>query len=392
MNQRTAPISLLLISYFIFFAMAIPSGILNVAWTYMQGTYSVSLDALGVILFANLVGGLLGTFFSGRIIERFGVGRFLASGALLAALGLLTYGIAPSWALLIGAAFFTSLGISILNAALNLFVSANYTTGQLNWLHACFGLGLTVGPTLATLIVTQWGQSWHLSYLIVLLVMVVVAAITLVTRDRWIMTDERNLGEQATRASLSESLRIPAVLLGMATFFSFAGVVWGTGQLSSTLLTARGIEQAGFWVSLYWGSFTAGRLIMGFIADRIDNDRLIRACMIGGTVGALLLWQTASSPLNLVGLALIGLACAPLYPTLVAATRRRVGLRHRTNAIGFQIACSSLGQTVIPGAFAWIADHTAIGVIAVLPVVGIVLVLVLQEFAVRQRQVAPVSV
>src|SRR5579862_5136745 len=110
--------------------MAIPSGILNVAWTYMQGTYQVNLDALGVILFANTVGSLIGTFFSGRIIERFGVGRFLAGGAIIAALGLLIYGTAPSWPLLIGAAFTASLGISILNAALNLFVSANYTTGQ----------------------------------------------------------------------------------------------------------------------------------------------------------------------------------------------------------------------------------------------------------------------
>src|SRR5262249_43010210 len=159
-----APISLLLIAYFIFFAMAIPASVFNIAWTYMQGTYSVNLDALGVVLFANTVGSLLGTFFSGRIIERFGVGRFLASGALIASLGLLTYATAPSWPLLICAAFITSLGMSILNAALNLFISANYTTGQLNWLHACYGLGLTVGPTLAQVIIVTWGQSWHLNY------------------------------------------------------------------------------------------------------------------------------------------------------------------------------------------------------------------------------------
>jgi fucose permease len=129
--------------------MAIPGGVLNVAWTYMQVTFSVPLDSLGVLLFAATCGGLLGTFFSGRLIGRFGMGRYLTAGGALMALGLVGYAVAPVWLTLIVSAFVTTLGFSIFNAGLNMFVAANYSTGQLNWMHAAYGVGGTFGPALA---------------------------------------------------------------------------------------------------------------------------------------------------------------------------------------------------------------------------------------------------
>ncbi len=387
MPNRTSPRSLLLIGYFIFFAMAMPAGVLNVAWISMQGTFGVSLDSLGILLFASTCGSLLGAFFSGRLIGRFGVGRYLSAGGVFMSLGLIGYVLAPAWIALIASAFVTTMGLSFFNSGLNIFISSRYTVGQFNWLHACFGVGQTVGPTVATLVITQFGLSWHWAYLLVLAVILLATAAVLLTRGQWIMAGdvERKPGESPARAGLMESLRIPAVLLGMGLFFVTSGVIGSTGQLSNTLLTARGVERAGFWISFYWATFTVGRIIMGFIAHRLDNTLLIRDCLIGQSVGALLLWQTASPALNLIGLAVIGFCSAPLYPTLVAETHRRVEARYRANAIGFEMAAAGLGTSLVPGLIAALAQNISLGIIPPLLVVGGLVGLTLAEIAAHRQ-------
>lgn len=382
--------ALLLLAYFMFFVMAIPTGILNVAWTYMQASFSVSLDSLGILLLASTCGGLLGSFFSGRFIGRFGVGWFLMGGSLLAVLGLFGFTVAPAFPVLLGSIFLLALGFSTFNAGLNFFISANYTTGQLNWLHAGFGLGVTVGPALTTLLVERLGQSWHLPYLIMLVIVAAVSALLWLSRAQWVMVDDLPAAspQPVERISLWESLQMPVVVFGILLFIILNGTIGGTGQLSTTLLTSRGVAEAnaGFWVSLYWASFTIGRVIMGFIAHRLDHSRLITFCILGAGIGALFYAQTASIVLNLFGLALIGFSCAPLYPTLIALTRQRVAQRHRANAIGFQITAGSIGSTLLPGIFAWLAEHTSVAVIGVLPLVGMTLALTLYQISLRRQE------
>lgn len=384
-----APRSLLLIAYFIFFVMAIPMSILNVAWTYMQVTFDKPLDALGILLLGNTFGSLLSSFFSGRMIARLGLMRYLIGGGVLLVLGLIGYILAPSWIALIGAAFITSLGFGTFNAALNNFVSSRYSTGQFNWLHAGYGLGQAAGPALAQTVIETLGLSWHVSYAVVLIPALLILAVLFVTRHGWTMPGVAARGERGgrgERVSLWESLRVPAVLLGMSLFFLSSGFIASVGQLSNTLFTARGILQAGYWVSAYWLSFTVGRIVMGFIAHRLDNTHILRGALAGAIVGALLYWQSASTTINLIGLMLIGFACAPLYPTLIAETHRRVEARYRLNALGFQMAAAGLGQSLVPGAIAFVATHTTLNAIGLLVLFGTALAFTIHEVAARRQR------
>ena len=96
---------LFLIACFSFIAIGAMTGILNIAWTYMQGTYSVSFDSLGAVLSAVTMGRLSMAFISGRLINSFGIGRFLVAGSIVAGVGVMGYALAPSFPLLLVAAF-----------------------------------------------------------------------------------------------------------------------------------------------------------------------------------------------------------------------------------------------------------------------------------------------
>lgn len=356
-KRQLSPAVLLGISFLSFIAIGLPHGILNIAWTYMQDTFHVSLESLGVLLSAGTIGYLVSAFTSGRLSAVIGLGYFLALGAACEVIGVVGFIIAPSWETLLLAALTASFGGGMIDAGMNTFVSSRYSAGPLNWLHAFFGIGLTFGPPLVTFIVVAQGQSWRLSYLVLLAVHATLVVIFLATRNQWEANQQTSeTDEPAPRrlpaASIRQTLKIPAVLLSMALLFTYAGVEVGGGQLTNTLfIDSRGISQetASFWISFYWASFTIGRMIMGSIAGRFQNNTLMRISMTGTVVGALLLTVNLSNEVGFLGLAILGFSQAPMFAIVIAETPRRAGPRFAANAIGFQIGFAGLGGALLPG-------------------------------------------
>ena len=353
MKSKSSPLSLLLIAYLAFIGIGMTGGLLNIAWTYMQTTFDVALDSLGVLMTALTLGHILTSFASGAIVSRFGVAVFLLGGTLLAGLGALGYALAPSWPLLLLAATVAGAGGGVLDSGLNTFVSARYSAGRLNWLHASFGIGLTIGPPIVTFFVVNLQQSWRWSYVGVAALLGVVVLLMALTYRSWnIRTEDDYERDDVSAPGVIETLKLPVVILGLALFFVYAGSEVSVGQLTNSLfIEARGVEQstATFWISLYWAAFTIGRVVMGALADFVSNTLLLRLCMLGGVLGALVLALQPGPVGSPLAMAIIGFSFAPIFPTLVAETPRRVGRRHAPNAIGFQIGIAGVGIAFLPG-------------------------------------------
>ena len=90
--------------------------------------------------------------------------RACRRGMLFAGMGMLGYAIAPAWIVLLGVAFIASIGKGTMDAGLNNFASANYGASEMNWLHACWGIGLTIAPAVVTHFVLYEGSGWQSSY------------------------------------------------------------------------------------------------------------------------------------------------------------------------------------------------------------------------------------
>jgi fucose permease len=103
------------------------------------------------------------------------------------------------------------------------------------------------------------------------------------------------------------------------------------------------------------------------MAGRVQATRLLRCCIAGQAAGALLLWldfSSATSFPGFFGLALMGLASAPIFPTLIATTPDRVHQTHLANAVGFQIAAAVLGQSLPPALVGVMARRFGLEVVA----------------------------
>jgi fucose permease len=366
--SKARPLGLVALSFLSFVGLGFPGAMLGVAWPSMQATFGLPLDAIGTLLAANMAGYLLSSFANGQLLQRIGVGTSLFASTVLSVLGLLGVGFAPGWWVTIPFAFVLGLGSGVIDAGMNTYFAANHSPSLMNWLHACFGVGAALGPALMTALLAG-AHSWRLGYAIVAAGQGLLALGFAATSRHWALA-----GPESTAAAHDtghvraiDTLRKPAVWAGVALFFVFVGAEASAGQWSYPLFTqARSVVPtvAGLWVSVYWASLTAGRVLFGIAVSRLSVTTLLRASVLGSALGASFLWWNPVALIGFLGLALMGFSIGPLFPMSISATPHQIGTRHAPNAIGFQVAAGGLGIAALPGLGGVLAERLGLDMIA----------------------------
>jgi fucose permease len=398
-----------------FILLGMMGGLIGVAWPAIRTELGLRLDAVGTLLLASTLGYLSASFLTGPVAYRIGAGRMFALGSAFILAGMAMYAIGASWYLFIAASFVAGLGSGTLDGGLNAYVAAHYSTRAMNWLHAFFGIGVTISPLFVTAALNagaQWihafwsldsvapslieflvfkAGTWRGGYLIVGLVAIVMTVLLALNRNRFrAVVVESSAPKRGVSAFAT--LRLPQVWFGIFMFVFAAGVEATPGQWTFSLFTqARGIDtvSAGFWVSVYWGSFTIGRMLFGTYLPKISNANLLRICIAVAIVGALLLWWNPLPAVGFVGLVLLGFAQAPIFPVLVSETPRYIGVGHSQNAIGFQVSGAGLGIAGLPSFAGVLAAAVGLEVISPFVLAGLVALFILHEFRIAYHAAHP---
>ncbi len=381
------PTVVALLAFLAFVSLGLPDGLLGVAWPSLSLDLDVPLDALGLFVALQLAGYLLSSFLSGRVLRVVPIGSVLTASTAAAALALLGVAVSHAWPLTLGFAFLAGLAGGAVDAGLNAYGAARFTPRLLNWLHASFGVGTTLGPLIVTAVLSS-GAVWRWGYAIVGAGQVALALTFMASRRTWLEEgeDAGARGPLGAAARTRDTIRRPVVWLGMLTFFAYAGVEYVAAQWSYSLLTLhRGVEvgTAGLLVSLYWGSLMVGRVLFGTVANRVPLVATLRTCVLGALAGAALFWLEPTVPLSYLGLMLIGFSLAPIFASLISLTPRRVGTAHANNAIGFQIAAAGLGSAGFTAAVGVVAAAVGLEAIGASLVVVALLLLAAYEALTR---------
>lgn len=356
-----------LVTYLDFLALGLFTAVIGVAWPYIRETFNQPLDAFGWLLGAGTTGTLIASSLSGRIVGRFGVGRFLLGSNLLAAAGAVGVALAPRWWLLVAFYLTMGAGTGAIHAGLNNAMTLRFGPRHVSWLHVMFALGATIGPTLLTRYLLA-GNSWPGWYLTAAVALIFHALLFALSARWWppVPAPEPD-ATQSDGPDLRETLRQPVVLLSILLFFLYTGIESTAGQWAFSLFTeGRDIPPglAGLSISLYWGTLTAGRIVLGFADERWGTPRLVSWCLFFAFLGAGLFTLARAEPiLSVLALGLIGLSLSPLYPLLMARTATRVRPRFANNAIGFQVSAGSVGVAALPAGAGVLADAVGLEVI-----------------------------
>jgi fucose permease len=344
---------LLVLAYVAFISIGLRDTVLGVAWPSVRAGFGVSQSAIGAILAAWVTGYCLSGVLAGLAERKLGVGGLLTLSSVVIALGLTGYALAASWFVFFPIGFVMGLGSGAIDSGLNGYAARHFSARHLNWLHACWGIGASVGPVIMTACIAR-GLGYRTGYAAIACVLGAVAIGFLLTQKAW--AEPRTATVPAVSTSIPTggdfraALRSGGVWLQMATFFVYTSLEATVGQWSFTLMRdARGVsvEAAGAWTAAYWASLTLGRFALGFAVEHFGADRLLRAASVAVVAGAAAFALDAGA-VGRAGLLLLGFGLAPVFPTLMSRTPARLGEGLSRHAIGFQVSAGILGAALLP--------------------------------------------
>jgi fucose permease len=338
-----AAIRLLPLVYAGFVMLGIPRAAEGVAWPSMAADLDQRLGALGWLIAIHITGYFLASIANGPVTRRFGTGRTLVVSGMLASASLAGYALTPNWEVLLIAAALLGIASGMIDAAGNAYVALRHGSRAMGFLHASFGVGTTLGPLIITWLNTSVDGGWRLGFAVFAVMQAVVTVAFWITRERWVLPE-------AARIQPS-SLRIPGLLPLLISFLLVAGVESGTAAWAFTYMT-REVEiadgPAGLIVAGFFASFTIGRIGMGIAGDRITPATYLVAGSAAALGGAAVLWWNPAAWVASLGLLVLGLGVAPLFPTLMNITPDIVGTENASNVVGFELGAAVIGGAVIP--------------------------------------------
>jgi fucose permease len=363
MNRSTVRSSatLLALAYLAFISLGLPDAVLGVAWPSLRGTFDLPQTLLGALLAVTAAAYFVSGMLAGKLMQGLGIGTLLAGSTALVAVSVLGYSAAPAFALLLVAAPLVGFGSGAIDSALNSYAARNFSPKHMSWLHAAYAAGATAGPAIMTAVLSG-GASWRVGYAVVGLTLAPLALAFVVTRRLWetgpstppmVMGAPGSVGPvplDEPPVGTFSALRSGRVWLQIGIFFLYTGIEVAAGQWSYTILIedrGLGSTAAGTWVAAYWGGLLAGRLVLGFVVERVGQVAMIRLA----TVGVLLFSVLFAIPGLKVGVAalpLLSFSLASIFPGLMAETPRRLGERIAPHAVGFQVSAATLGVAGVP--------------------------------------------
>ena len=88
----------------------------------------------------------------------------------------------------------------------------------------------------------------------------------------------------------------------------------------------------------------------------------------------------------LVGLGVVGLGCAPVYPCIIHSTPEHFGAASSQALIGVQMASAYVGTCFMPSVFGLVANHISVSLFPVYLAVILVLMVLMHERMLRKRE------
>ena len=377
---------LLALIYLSFISLGLPDGLLGAGWPSMYGELGAPVSAAGIVFIIISAGTVASSLLSERLNLKLGPGKVTAISVAMTAAALMGFASCSSlWQLCLWAIPY-GLGAGSVDACLNNYVALHYASRHMSWLHCMWGIGASAGPYIMGAVLTAGGH-WSRGYQLIGIIQTVLTAVLLLSLPLWKNSGSRESSPGHEPLSLKQVSRIPGVKAMLLSFFCYCATEQTVGLWAgSYLVLDRGFspELAASFAGLFFMGIALGRALNGLLTLRFTDTQLTRAgfgIILLGTAAVLLpLGDTAA----LIGLGLIGLGCAPVYPSIIHATPERFGAEHSQAVIGVLMASAYLGNCLMPPIFGLIANHISISLLPVYLLLILVLMASMHRLALKR--------
>ena len=380
---------LLLLIYLAFISLGLPDSLLGSAWPVIHQELQVPLSYAGAVTMIISFGTICSSLMSERLTKKLGVNIVTVCSVLLTAIALYGFSTASAFWMLCLWGIPYGLGAGAIDAALNNYVALHYNSRHMSWLHCFWGVGTIISPYIMSYALTT--SVWQNGYRMVSFLQMDITVILLVTLPVWKVNRKANeqKAEQAAVIGIRGALKIkgvPQLLLGFFSYCSLEStlLLWS----SSYLVGAKGVtaQKAAAFASLFCIGITAGRFLSGLVTEKLGDYNLIcigTGILLLGCIAMILPLKTDAAALG--GLVVMGLGCAPVYPSIIHATPNNFGAQNSQAIIGIQMASAYVGSTFMPPVFGLIANHISVALMPFFVLFFIVLMYIMVKKTFQNR-------
>ena len=391
---------LLGVIYLAFISLGLPDSLLGAAWPQMFPQFAVPVSYAGIISMIIAAGTIVSSLQCDRLTSKLGTGKVTAFSVLITAAALFGFSVSGSfWQLCLWAIPY-GLGAGCVDASLNNFVALHYASRHMSWLHCMWGVGASAGPYIMGYALSS-GHGWNAGYRYISVIQACLTALLFLSLPLWkkqtgeFLKDSRSKdeprpsdeGAPSRALTLRQTVAIAGAKEIMAAFFCYCALEQTTGLWAASYLALHhgvAAETAAWFASMFYMGITAGRALSGFLTLKLNDTAMIRlgqAVVLAGVAAILLPIGQLSS---IIGLVVVGLGCAPIYPSVIHSTPAHFGAENSQAMIGVQMASAYVGTCLMPPVFGLLASRVGIFLFPLYLLTLLALLFIMHEMLIKK--------
>lgn len=379
---------LLAVIYLIFISLGLPDSLLGSGWPKMQIAFGVPSSYAGFVSMTIAFMTIISALLSPKLIRKYHTKWIVIVSIFMTILGLLGFSISTQYWMLFLIAIPYGLGAGAIDASVNHYVANHYSGSAMNFLHCFYGVGAVISPYIMALALSK--ARWNEGYRWTAFVQTGILLVCILSLPLWKKTEGNADGnENKDSAGIKETLKVPGVILTMVAFYAYCSgeatcFLWTPSYFAGTR-TGLSDELIASFGSLIFGGLMLGRLISGFVSNRLGNRRLIRIGIAIELIGiTMILIPGTHYMVAAVGFVVIGTGMGPVYPAIQHMTPVNFGKKYSAAAIGLQMASAYVGTTFMPMVFGLLQQHVGMAIMPIYLLIFAVLNITLLEVAYRK--------
>lgn len=383
---------LLAVIYLIFISLGLPDSLLGSGWPKMQAVFSVPSSYAGYVSMTISFMTIISALLSPRMIKHFHTKWITIVSIGLTIAGLLGFSICSQYWMLFIFAVPYGLGAGAIDASVNHYVANNYSGSVMNFLHCFYGVGAVISPYIMALALkyARWneGYSWT-SYIQMFILFVCIISLPL-----WKTNGKEEEEDHSDSVGIKEALKVPAVIFTLIAFYAYCAgeatcFLWTPSYFAGTKsgLSAETIASFG---SLIFGGLMLGRLISGFISNKLGDRKLIRIGIFVELLGIIMVFLPVESYMvAAAGFVVIGTGMGPVYPAIQHMAPANFGKKYSAAVIGLQMAAAYVGSTFMPMIFGLLQQKIGIAIMPTYLLIFAIINFVMLELTYSKIKVKP---
>ena len=360
---------LLVIIYAAFISLGLPDALLGAGWPIMQPEFNVPISWMGPVSLLISGATVVSSLLTDKVTRKFGTGLVTAVSVAMTAIAIVGFATSPNYWFLCIWAIPYGLGAGSIDACLNNYVAIHYSGKHMSWLHCMWGLGAASGPYIMSGAIAFF-NNWRFGYWGVGIIQILLTAALFMSLPVWKKDSGESLQEQEESAplTLKQIFSMPGAKVLIFTFFCYCAMEQTAGQWAASYFFGHaGLKEelCAFLASIYYTGITFGRFVNGFLTIKFSDQTLVRLGIGLILLGLLIMLIPAHWILAVIGMVLMGVGSAPIYPCIIHATPKFFGSANSQAVIGVEMASAYVGICVMPPVFGFVADLVGIWIFPV---------------------------